>query len=73
MRLSWPTRLLAEVRRRRESGWREDRCEVSLGWSPPERGLPGVLAWWVSEDRAVYEEELLEDLPSDLEGDTLGP
>ena len=46
---------------------------MSLGWSPSERGLPGVLAWWVSEDRAVYEEELLEDLPSDLEGDTLVP
>ena len=72
-RLPGPARLLAEVRRRRESGWREDRCEVSLGWSPSERGLPGAFTWRMPEGCTAYEEELLEDLLSDLKGDTLGP
>jgi len=34
---------------------------------------PGALTWRMPEGCTAYEEELLEDLLSDLKGDTLGP
>ena len=35
--------------------------------------LPGAFTWRMPEGCTAYEEELLEDLLSDLKGDTLGP
>ena len=63
-RLPGPTRLLAEVRRRRERGWRGDRGEVSLDWSPSERRDIGrfLKADWRESGRGVRASELRQGL-----------
>ena len=63
-RLPGPARLLAEVRRRRERGWRGDRGEVSLDWSPSERRDIGrfLKADWRESGRGVRASELRQGL-----------
>ena len=63
-RLPGPARLLAEVRRRRERGWRGDRGEVSLDWSPSERRDIGrfLNADWREAGRGVRASELRQGL-----------
>ena len=63
-RLPGPARLLAEVRRRRERGWRGDRGEVSLDWSPSERRDIGrfLNADWRESGRGVRASELRQGL-----------
>ena len=63
-RLPGPARLLAEVRRRRERGWRGDRGEVSLDWSPSERRDIGrfLNADWRESGRGVRAAELRQGL-----------
>ena len=63
-RLPGPARLLAEVRRRRERGWRGDRGEVSLDWSPSERRDIGrfLSADWRESGRGVRASELRQGL-----------
>lgn len=63
-RLPGPARLLAEVRRRRERGWRGDRGEVSLDWSPSERRDIGrfLKADWREFGRGVRASELRQGL-----------
>ena len=63
-RLPGPARLLAEVRRRRERGWRGDRGEVSLDWSPSERRDSGrfLNADWREFGRGVRAAELRQGL-----------
>ena len=63
------------------TGLGEVRCHVwadgdVVGWRIVNQlrdRLPGALTWRMPEGCTAYEEELLEDLLSDLKGDTLGP
>ena len=63
------------------TGLGDVRCHVradgdAVGWRIVNQlrdRLPGALTWRMPEGCTAYEEELLEDLLSDLKGDTLGP
>ncbi|MBB1586589.1 MAG: DUF2399 domain-containing protein [Propionibacterium sp.] len=63
------------------TGLGDVRCHVRadgdvVGWrivNQLRARLPGAFTWRMPEGCTAYEEELLEDLLSDLKGDTLGP
>ncbi len=63
------------------TGLGDVRCHVRadgdvVGWRIVNQlrdRLPGAFTWRMPEGCTAYEEELLEDLLSDLKGDTLGP
>ena len=63
------------------TGLGDVRCHVradgdAVGWRIVNQlrdRLPGAFTWRMPEGCTAYEEELLEDLLSDLKGDTLGP